>query len=1715
MVSQISQERLWHEADYKKVLDKWSAKFSDIGFDVPKYGKLRESCRDELKVKLEEIFLQPGGKSRHDELRKMYMVDFAQLEFKFVRTDEDKEYLSKEELWCLEAMLIYKYKDEERGSDKPRLNDKVHGISEEFKQNVESLFGHCIKEIENGGPWHAVESLEECADYVKTEKKLGSPKDDQGPQGVYFFRPRNGKVNTGYIGLAGEEKKINPGAQGLRQRLWNHFLGSPSVDSMIRGYLRDWVELDLRYIEIIRKPQVRKQAVRIFGKIGDAIDIPDLVAIQKSGYEQFLQKDEAPTKRKCIGLEALFREIFPIESYDKNMRLEYLYYELERPHWTPTQCRQLRLTYGYPLKIWSRLRSKDGGDLAEQAMYLGEMPVMIGGGEFIINGAVRVIVNQLHRSPGVDFLIESKEGDRVLHGGRIIPERGSWIEISVTHKDILVVKIDQSSKIPATVFLRAMDTACGTTDKILRLFYQTKTVPVTKLTPAMWAVTPIADPLTGEVIVKASAQIGDKLSLIQNISLEPKTGVTQNKITEYLRNELEFKYVSVQNPFEDDEKKLKSFLEFIENRIMLLFQDSEKDDEKTAHLPRFNTKNNEVPKNDKKKISEFEVRWDKEATKEQKDILEECEKKINDKTAWYSDPKDAKDKNPDFKNPGLYFFRNKKTKDVKHGYIGYAGERRGEGLYDRMANSHYSEAHPDDSLRKRIEEFLIKQLDKGEKEDGKAKKSKKSPVEVEVIDDVRDTLILNTLGEDDCPSHEQALLKFYVRLRPGNPPNEEKAKIFFAEKFFDPNRYRLGKVGRFRLNRKFGQTVDENEMTLRPEDFLNTMKYILALRNNEGELDDIDHLGNRRLRTIDELAADEIRKGLLKLRKTVQERMSYKRDSAEPLRIADLINSKSVSSSINYFFGRGELSQVVDQTNALSQLTHERRLSALGPGGLNRRRAGFEVRDVHISHYGRICPIETPEGTNIGLIASLAIFATIDEYGFLLTPYRKVKNGKVTDEVAYLRADEEMKTVFAPPSAVDPESRKIKEGLVLARKSGELAGVSRDEVDYIDISPKQTVGVSAALIPFLEHDDANRALMGSNMQRQAVPLLKTEPPSVCTGLEKVVGQNSSMVVRAETGGVVTAVDATKIVINHTDEYELAKFVGLNERTCLNQKPVVNLGEKVQKGQIIADGGGTANGVLALGKNILVGFVSFDGFNFEDAIVVSEKLCKNDSFTSIHIDEFAAEVRETRLGKEEFTRDIPNVSERALRNLDEHGVVREGTRVCTGDILVGKVVPKSKTELTPEEKLLHAIFGRAGEDVKNDSLELPSGYEGVVMKTERFTRRGAATDELKKVLAAEMKQYEYQMKAKQCVTFRQMSEAIHKKFDVDIIDPSTRQKVGVSTDDEVIYEQIENFNIKWVKPASIRNDAQKIMDKFWTKIAEIQEERKRGIERLKHGDELPSGVQEMVKVYVAIKRTLSIGDKIAGRHGNKGVIAKIVPEEDMPFLEDGTSLDILLNPLGVPSRMNVGQILETHLGWAAKVLGFQAITPVFDGGTEDDIRKLTGEANELMAKRKAELEENKLPPPADEFFVNVPKTLKTQLYDGRTGQPFDQEATIGYIYIMKLHHLVDDKIHARSTGPYSLITQQPLGGKARTGGQRFGEMEVWALEGYGAAFTLQEMLTVKSDDVEGRTKIYESMVKGQNTLEAGTPLSFDVLCHEIRGLGLNIQLEKKRLGSTLL
>ncbi len=1251
------------------------------------------------------------------------------------------------------------------------------------------------------------------------------------------------------------------------------------------------------------------KTVRDYSKRGDALPVPNLVEVQQAAYQRFLQLEQDFDKRqKNIGLEFLLREVFPIVSYDGTMQLEYLYYKLDEPRYTPDECRQLKLTYGYPFRVGVRLVRKDVAEIPQEEIYLGEIPIMMGGGEFIINGAERVIVNQLHRSPGVDFSIASAEGDRPLHSARIIPERGSWIELEVSKKDVLQMRIDQSTKIPATTFIRALDEKYSTTEKVLRTFYEVQKVDVKKLKPEHVAAAAIVDTETGEEIVRAGDAIGEAIERVLASSLKA----------------------------------------------------------------------------------------------------------------------------------------------------------------------------------------------------------------VDAISDLSDVLILHTIAEErqaeaatGVSEHEAALLRIYAQLRPGNPPQVEKARQLFAEKFFDSNRYRLGKVGRFRINRKFDLDVPETEMQLRADDFLHVVKYILDLRSsrNKAHVDDIDHLGNRRLRTLDELAVEELRKGFLKLRRTVQERMSVT-DPGELAKIADLINSKSISSAIEHFFGRGELSQVVDQTNPLSQLTHERRLSALGPGGLNRKRAGFEVRDVHISHYGRICPIETPEGTNIGLIASLAIYSHIDEYGFLQTPYHQIKDGKaVPGGVAYLRADEEMKVTLAPTNVLDKDGRLIK-GHVLARVDGDLAQITSSDIQYVDISPKQTVGVSAALIPFLEHDDANRALMGSNMQRQAVPLIKTEPPCVATGMEREVPKYSGMVIRAKNAGTVTDVDATRIVIDNADEYELRKFVGLNERTCLNQKPIVKLGQKVKKDQIIADGAATCQGELALGKNVLVAFNTFDGYNFEDAIVISERLVRDDVFTSIHIEEFEVEIRETKLGREEFTRDIPNVSEKMLSMLDENGVIRIGAYVRPGDILVGKVSPKSKTELSPEEKLLHAIFGRAGEDVKNDSLDVPAGTEGIVIGAKRFSRRMHLNEEQKRSLRQEMRDYETSMDARAAGLFRQMVEQINEVIGAPMVDPSTRQRVAASDIAEVLLEQIENFTLDWVKGSkAARQQAEQIHGQFWPRIQALKKEKQRKLAHMKRGDELPSGVLEMVKVYIATKRQLSVGDKMAGRHGNKGVIARIVPVEDMPVLEDGTPVDVLLNPLGVPSRMNVGQILETHLGWACGVLGFQAVTPVFDGATEEEIHQAIAEANQYVDHRLATLAQEKKAPGPNEILAKMPRGGKVQLYDGRTGEPFDQKTTVGYMYLLKLHHLVDDKIHARATGPYSLITQQPLGGKSRTGGQRFGEMEVWGVEAYGAAYILQELLTVKSDDVEGRTKIYESMVKGTNTLEAGMPVAFDVLCNEIKGLGLNITMEK--------
>jgi len=1237
---------------------------------------------------------------------------------------------------------------------------------------------------------------------------------------------------------------------------------------------------------ILAQRRLQPTSVRRFGSGREQPVSPDLTKIQTASYEAFLQYEADAEKRKDQGIESVLKEIFPIESYDKTVSLDYIKYELGKPRYTPEECRQLRLTYGRPFRVWLRL-NKD--EPVEEEVYLGDMPIMLGGGEFIINGAERVVVSQLHRSPGVDFVLESDTtSDRKLPSCRIIPERGSWIEVNITKKDSMTVRIDQSGKFSSMTLLRAMDPKYGTDTDLIREFYETDVEKI----------------VDGRSVIK----------------LEGKIAVDD-----------------IVYPAKSDRAG---------------------------------------------------------------EILVEAGHKITRNAAEL---------------------------------ICTSGVKKAEVM------------HPP-----------------------------KTPH------------LFNALADDTTSSHEEALLRIYQRLRPGNPPQLEKAKALFQEKFYDVNRYRLGRVGRFRINRKLDLGVSEKVMTLRPEDYVASVAYMLELiaAGEDAEIDDIDHLGNRRLRTIDELACDELRKGFLKLRRTVQERMSLK--DAEDMTPRSLINPKSISAAIEYFFGRGELSQVVDQTNPLSMLTHERRLSALGPGGLNRKRAGFEVRDVHISHYGRICPIETPEGTNIGLISSLAIYAGVDDYGFLITPYRVINKGKLTDEIVWLRADEES-DAYVAPADTETDGDAISGDNIIARYRADFEIVSPSDIEYMDVAPSQMVGVSAGLIPFLEHDDANRALMGSNMQRQAVPLLVTEPPIVATGMEKDVATNSSMVTRAIRAGKVTKVDATAIEIG-SDRYELKKFVGLNERTCQNQQPIVELGQKVERNEVIADGAATYQGELALGRNVLVGFMSFDGFNFEDAIIISEELVQNDTYTSIHIEEFDIEIRETKLGREEFTRDIPNVSEKALRNLDEAGIVHVGTYVRPGDILVGKVSPKSKTELTPEEKLLHAIFGRAGEDVKNDSLEVPSGIEGIVINTEKFSRRMSLSEDERKAFERELKEVEDAGNTRIAEVFHMMIAEMEKALGRTLTDEDGTPLTN-DQDPKYVAEQANRFRLSAVignmRSEELIGQVTQLHKDHWEAIEQAIDDRDRKLNSMKRGDELRSGVLQMVKVYIATKRVISVGDKMAGRHGNKGVIAKILPVEDMPFLPDGTPLQILLNPLGVPSRMNVGQILETHLGWACSVLGFQAVTPIFDGATEDDINKCLADAN-------------------------LPSHGKVLLQDGRTGDPMGQETTVGYIYMLKLHHLVDDKVHARSTGPYSLITQQPLGGKARFGGQRFGEMEVWALEAYGAAYILQELLTVKSDDVEGRTKIYESMVKGENTLEAGTPASFDVLTNEIRGLGLNMQLEKRRV-----
>jgi DNA-directed RNA polymerase subunit beta len=1254
-----------------------------------------------------------------------------------------------------------------------------------------------------------------------------------------------------------------------------------------------------------------------FGKIKEVIAPPNMIELQVNSYKEFLQSDLTPSRRKNVGLQAVFTEVFPIESYDGKVVLDFHNYEIGEPKMDWLECLREGQTFGAPLHVTFLLKDETG--TKEEKVFMGELPLMTPQGTFVINGAERVIVSQLHRSPGLAFEATQHPNGRMLFSFRIIPDRGSWYEAQFDTSDLLYVYLDRKKrrrKFLTTTFFRAL--GYGSDAEILKLFYD-----------------------VAELSIKAAENLED-----------------------------------------------------LQNRVLI---------------------------------------------------------------------EDAVDSD--------------------------------KGIVVARAFEPLSKA-----VLRQIAELGVSKI--------------------RVVDTtIDDGIIIKCLKKDPTKNEEEALKDIYRRLRPGDPPTAANARALIKRLFFDPKRYDLGRVGRYKIHQKLGIKDNDESRVLTKEDLVAATKYLLRLKKGEGSLDDIDHLGSRRVRTVGELLSNQCRVGLARTERLVKERMTLFDQSVDTMTPQKLINPKALSAVVRDFFGRSQLSQFMDQINPLAELTHKRRLSALGPGGLSRDRAGFEVRDVHPSHYGRICPIETPEGPNIGLIASLATFARVNAFGFIETPYRKVEKGRVTSQIEYLTADREEPFIIAQANApIDEKGHFINER-VPCRFKGDFIDIEPPKVDYMDVSPKQLVSVAAGLIPFLEHDDANRALMGSNMQRQAVPLLVTESPLVATGLEERVARDSCAVIVAEEAGKVASVTADRIIITADGKipegkkkikhdpaqgisvHNVRKFMRSNAATCINQKVLVARGENVKKGQVIADGPCTSSGELALGRNVLVAFMPWNGYNFEDAILISERIVKEDVFTSIHIDEFEVGARDTKLGPEEITRDIPNLGEEALKNLGPDGVIRIGAEVKPGDILVGKITPKSETELAPEERLLRAIFGEKAADVKDTSLKVPSGTYGIVMDVKVSSKK--ESEKTTKVPVSDAKKHAKQaqedFKAKTDELLEQLTEALSnillgEKIPLDVVNSETGEII-IPANRKItktllrklasVYDRIE------IDPSPIRNKINEIIGSFKKKFDDLQMQFDEEMDRIESGDDVDPGIIKSVKVYIASKRKLSVGDKMAGRHGNKGVVAKIVPESDMPFLADGTPVDIVLNPLGVPSRMNVGQVLETHLGWAARLLGLRFATPVFDGIKEKDIRTYLGQAADRQKQQKE--------------LALIGEHGKTTLYDGHTGEPFDQEVVVGFIYMMKLGHLVADKIHARAVGPYSLVTQQPLGGKAQYGGQRFGEMEVWAMEAYGAAYTLQELLTVKSDDVQGRTRIYESIVKGDNALEAGIPESFNVLVKEMQSLGLDVKV----------
>jgi len=1359
----------------------------------------------------------------------------------------------------------------------------------------------------------------------------------------------------------------------------------------------------------------RKRVRKVFGHITEVADMPNLIEVQMASYDNFLLMEEPEGGRGDEGLQAVFQSVFPITDFTGAAMLEFVSYEFEPPKYDVEECRQRDMTYSAPLKVTLRLivfdideetGAKSVKDIQEQDVYMGDMPLMTGNGTFVINGTERVIVSQMHRSPGVFFDHDkgkTHSSGKLLFASRVIPYRGSWLDIEFDAKDIVYARIDRRRKLPVTSLLMSLGINA---EEILSTFYKSFTVKKEKKGDD-WRMPFIAE--------RHSAS--------------------------------------------------KPLLDVID-------ADSGK-------------------------------------------VIIEAGKKVTARV--------------------LRNIAEGKTKEIRVPVDLIYGQYLSEDIVNMETGEIYFEAGDE------LDETSLEQL------------AELGHTELNVLDIDHINVgayIRNTLAADKNDSRQDALFDIYRVMRPGEPPTIDTAEAMFQSLFFDRERYDLSAVGRVKMNMRLDLDVEDTVRVLRKEDILEVVKTLVNLRDGRGEIDDIDNLGNRRVRSVGELMENQYRVGLLRMERAIKERMSsIEIDTVMP---QDLINAKPAAAAVREFFGSSQLSQFMDQTNPLSEITHKRRLSALGPGGLTRERAGFEVRDVHPTHYGRICPIETPEGPNIGLINSLATFARINKYGFIESPYRKVVDARVTSEVVYLSAMEEAKYTVAQANADLDDKFNFVNDFVICRHSGDVISVSKDAVDLMDVSPKQLVSVAAALIPFLENDDANRALMGSNMMRQAVPLVRAEAPFVGTGMEPIVARDSGAAIGARRGGVVDQVDATRIVVRATEDldpsksgvdiYRLQKFQRSNQSTCINQRPLVRVGDRVNKADILADGPSTDLGDLALGRNVLVAFMPWNGYNFEDSILLSERIVRDDVFTSIHIEEFEVMARDTKLGPEEITRDIPNVSEEALRNLDEAGITYIGAEVGPGDILVGKITPKGESPMTPEEKLLRAIFGEKASDVRDTSLRMSPGAFGTVVEVRVFNRHGIEKDE--RAMAIEREEIETLAKDRddeQAILDRNVygrlidmlsgktAVAGPKDYDTkgkltaEIMQEFPRsQWWQFAVDDEKVQGQIEALRNQYDESKSMLEG--RFMDK---------------VEKLQRGDELPPGVMKMVKVFVAIKRKLQPGDKMAGRHGNKGVVSRILPVEDMPFLEDGTHADIVLNPLGVPSRMNVGQILETHLGWACAGLGKkigemlkvyekdQNIQPLRDqleriypdNDRNEPVRRYDEESVIRLADQlktgvriATPVFDGAHEPDIVEMLEDA--GLKTSgqstLYDGRTGEAFDRQVTMGYIYMLKLHHLVDDKIHARSIGPYSLVTQQPLGGKAQFGGQRFGEMEVWALEAYGAAYTLQEMLTVKSDDVAGRTKVYEAIVRGDDTFEAGIPESFNVLVKEMRSLGLSVELDNSKL-----